>query len=373
MSDITLVLLSAGESSRFELPCKKQWLWIEDEPLWLYVLRRFTSFAAFTKTILTAHPKEKNLYEKYSNAIIVQGGKSRQESILNALKFVESEYVLISDIARVCIQKDVVQRVIAHKDEGACIVPYIKPVDTIVYRNETIDRNEVKLIQTPQLSHTKTLRQALSQGIEYTDESSAIKALGGKVVYIEGSPKHRKLTNKEDLAFLECLKPPLQIPRTGLGFDVHAFCTGRPLMLCGVEVPYEKGLLGHSDADVALHALIDALMGAAGFGDIGEIFPDSDEKYKDIDSKILLQECVELLQKCGFVIEHVDLTIMAQAPKLLDFKQTMQQNIATLLHIPKHRVNIKATTTEKLGFIGRKEGIAAQAVATLNYYDWSRA
>ncbi len=370
LSDITLVLLSAGESSRFGLPVKKQWLWIGDRPLWLFVLQRFTSIAPFHRTIITAHPQEKPLYEKYCDAIVVAGGTTRQDSIRNALEYVESDYVLISDIARVCIEKSVVHNLLKRKGEAACIVPYLPAVDTIVYKNETIDRSQVKLIQTPQLSHTATLRRALEQGREFTDESSAIKALGESVRYVEGSPAHRKLTHKADLAHLPCLTPPLNVRRTGIGFDVHAFCTDRPLMLCGIEVPHTHGLAGHSDADVAIHAIIDALMGAAGFGDIGELFPDSDHRYKDIDSKILLSRCAELLHKCGFLIEQIDLTILAQAPKLLDYKPAMQKRIAAILHIAKHKINIKATTTEKLGFVGRKEGIAAQAVATLKYFDW---
>ncbi|BCD61834.1 2-C-methyl-D-erythritol 4-phosphate cytidylyltransferase / 2-C-methyl-D-erythritol 2,4-cyclodiphosphate synthase [Nitratiruptor sp. YY08-26] len=372
MSDITLMLLGAGASSRFTLPVKKQWLWIGDEPLWLYVLHRFTSFAQFNNIILTAHPQEKPLFEKYSNALVIPGGNTRQESIRNALEQVRSEYVLISDIARVCVQKEVIERILEQKGKADCIAPYVPAVDTVVYKNETIDRSEVKLIQTPQLSRTKTLQEALLQEREFTDESSAIKAFGKDVVYVLGSEKQRKLTYKEDLHYLDCLQPPVNTQRVGMGFDVHAFCKNRPLMLCGVEVPYTKGLAGHSDADVAIHAIIDALMGAAGFGDIGELFPDSNMEYKDIDSKVLLQKTAILLRQCGFTIVQIDLTIMAQAPKLLDFKPAMQQTIASLLELPQHNLNIKATTTEKLGFVGRKEGIAAQAIATLKYFDWRK-
>ncbi len=371
MSDITLVLLGAGNSTRFGLPVKKQWLWIGDEPLWLFVARKFDGFA-FAKRIIVTHPKERPIFEKYCDYTVVTGGESRQASIANALQHVQTPYVLISDIARVCVSEDLVQRILDRKGEASCIAPAITPPDTVVYHNETLDRSKVLLIQTPQLSRTKSLVRAFAEG-EFTDESSAIRAAGEDVLYIEGERNALKLTFKEDLSRLPCLKPPAKITRSGFGFDVHAFCTDRPLYLCGVEIPSSLGLAGHSDADVALHALIDALLGAAGFGDIGELFPDSDEAYAGIDSKVLLQKVVQLIQSCGFRIESVDITIAAQAPKLLPFKSAMASTVAKILGIAKHHVNIKATTTEKLGFVGRKEGIAAMATAQLSLYEWSES
>ncbi len=372
MSDIALVLLGAGSSTRFGLQAKKQWLWIGDKPLWLFVAERLTSIVEAADTIITAHPEEVPFFRRYCDYRVVAGGASRQESIAHALEHVKAPYVLISDIARVCIQPEVVSRIFHALDADVdCIAPFVPSPDTVVYKNETLDRSQVKLIQTPQLSRTDTLRQALAGGREFTDESSAIQAIGGKVVYIEGDIRQRKLTYKEDLAHLSCLEPPTKKSLVGLGFDVHAFCEDRPLMLCGVEVPHEKGLAGHSDADVAIHALIDALLGAAGFGDIGELFPDSDAAYAGIDSRLLLQRVHKLLLSCGFEIASVDITILAQAPKLAPHKAAMQSTVAKILNLPKRFVNIKATTTEKLGFVGRKEGIAAQAVASLHYYDWS--
>lgn len=368
---MTLVLLGAGNSSRFGLNVKKQWLWCGNEPLWLYVTNRFTHSFSFHDVVITAHPKEIPFYKKYCHYTVVEGADTRQRSLLNALEMVQTPYVLVSDIARPCIQKEVVQKMIENRSHAACIVPYIQPADTVVYKNETIDRNEVKLIQTPQLSKTDILRKALTQGKEFTDESSAIASLEEKVLYIPGDRKQHKLTYTEDLKLLPCLQKPSNAKRIGNGFDVHAFCANRKLFLCGIEIPYDKGLAGHSDADVAIHALIDALLGAAGFGDIGELFPDSVDTYKDIDSKKLLFEAVQLLHACGFVIENVDLTIIAQNPKIGPYKAKMQQSLHDLLHIPQHAINLKATTTEHLGFVGRNEGIAAMATATLHYFDWS--
>jgi 2-C-methyl-D-erythritol 4-phosphate cytidylyltransferase/2-C-methyl-D-erythritol 2,4-cyclodiphosphate synthase len=369
LSDTTLVLLAAGSSSRFGLPVKKQWLWIDDEPLWLFVAKRFEPFG-FERTIIVASPDEAHLFRHYCDYEIVPGGTSRQDSLSRALEGIDTPYIMASDVARCCVPARLIEKILAKKGAADCIAPAITPPDTVVYRNETIERDHVRLVQTPQLSRTETLRRAFGLG-EFTDESSAIRAAGGEVFYIEGDHRARKLTYKDDLRYLECLTPPAKMPRTGFGLDVHPFCEGRPLYLCGIQIPHTHGLAGHSDADVAIHALIDALLGAAGFGDIGELFPDSDDSYAGIDSKILLERTAQLLQSCGFAIGSVDLTIAAQAPKLLGFKDAMRSRIAKILALPKHRVNIKATTTERLGFVGRKEGIAATAAATLHYLDWS--
>ncbi len=374
MSDITLIMLGAGGSTRFGLPVKKQWLWIGEKPLWLYVTDNVAQMADFAKIIVTAHPQEAAFYARYCDYEVIAGGASRQASIANALQKVTTPYVLISDIARACIQPQVLANMLDARDEGIdCIAPFVPSPDTVVYKNETIDREQVKLIQTPQLSRTQKLREAITSEKEFTDESSAIKAVGGNVLYVPGDVRQRKLTYKEDLFYLPCLKAPAHHQRIGQGFDVHAFCAERPLMLCGVQIDYDKGLAGHSDADVAIHALIDALLGAAGFGDIGELFPDNDARYEGIASTQLLEHVASLLRSCGFVIDNIDLTIMAQAPKLAPYKKMMQRSIAQILRLATHKVNIKATTTEKLGFVGRKEGIAAQAIATLHYYDWSEA
>ncbi len=366
------MLLGAGNSTRFGLPVKKQWMRIGEKPLWLFVLERFASLCDFDKIILTATKDERALMRKYCDAVVIEGGETRQRSIKNALSLVDTEYLLISDIARACIQKDVLSQLLAQKERYDVVVPYITPPDTVVYKNETIDRDEVKLIQTPQLSKTTILRKALQTSKEFTDESSAIKAIGGTVGYVKGDERQRKITYAKDLRYLDCLEPPSSLLRIGQGMDVHAFCPDRPLFLCGIEIDHPYGLAGHSDADVAIHALIDALLGAAGFGDIGELFPDSDQAYKDIASAKLLERVNELVLSCGFEIINIDLTIAAQAPKLLDYKEAMGKNIASILHIEPFRINIKATTTEKLGFVGRKEGIAAICVATLKFFDWRR-
>ncbi len=374
MPDLTLVILGAGSSSRFNARAKKQWLRIEDNPLWLYTTENLRRFGPFKNVIVTASPDEMAYARKFSNTItFVEGGESRQASLHNALLHVNTPYVLVSDSARACIDEEMMNRILKVKGEYDCVVPYLPVVDTVVYEDSTIEREAVKLIQTPQLSRTALLQQALLSPTHYTDDSSAIKAIGGTVAYVLGDSKAKKLTCKEDIASLSCLKAPLSTTFVGSGFDVHSFEEGKTMMLGGIEVHPTIGFRAHSDGDVLIHALIDALLGASGAGDIGELFPDTDMRYKNCDSKTLLKEVCTFLYKVGFEIVHCDITIMAEFPRIGVHKDTMRFCLAPILDIAPQHVNIKATTTEKLGFIGRKEGVGVSATATLKYYDWKNA
>lgn len=371
MPDLTLLMLGAGSSSRFNQRVKKQWLRIDDAPLWLYATQNLQQHFPFCKIIVTTTPEEQFYAQKFSDTVtFVPGGKTRQESLKNALAHVTTPYVLVSDIARACIDQAMMKRLLDACEEADIVVPYLPVVDTVVYDETTIPREHVKLIQTPQLSKTDVLRKALDTSIDYTDDSSAIKAVGGKVAYVLGNADAKKLTCKDDLASLPCLKAPSSNHFIGYGFDVHAYQEGKAMMLGGIEVHPSIGFKAHSDGDVAIHALIDALLGAAGAGDIGELFPDSDMRYKDIDSKQLLQEVCSFLIKVGFEIVHCDLTIMAEFPRVSGFKDPIRFCLARLLGVSPIHINIKATTTEKLGFVGRQEGVAVSATATLKYYDW---
>ncbi len=370
MPDLSIILLSAGHSSRFGAVTKKQWLRVGNTPLWLDLAKRFQNYTNDDKIIITAAADEIKYMKKFADFEFVKGGESRQESLSNALKRVSTPYVLVSDIARACVDKEMIDRILEKKGKGDCIVPYLKVNDTVVYKNETIDRDEVKLIQTPQLSKTDVLKKALSQDRLFTDESGAIKSIGGKILYVEGSPDAHKITYFQDLKKLNCLKPPSNDIFVGEGFDVHPFEDGKTMYLGGVKIDTPYGFKAHSDGDVAIHALIDSLLGAAGAGDIGELFPDTDEKYKNIDSKILLEKTAYFIKSVGFEIINADITIMAQKPKLLNYKENMRKTLASILKIEPFRINIKATTTEKLGFIGRSEGVAVSAVSLLKFYRW---
>ena len=372
MSQITLILLAAGDSSRFGLPVKKQWLRIGHTPLWQFVADQFNFSALFSNIIITSHKEEVPFMRGFCDYTVVSGGKSRQQSLKNALEHVTTPFVLVSDIARACIDRELINRLINAKEMADVIVPILSVSDTVVYEGDTIDRDRVKRIQTPQLSKTATLKRALETEEVFTDESSAVVADGGSRHFVEGSEDAHKITYIHDLNKLPCIQPPSSATLVGNGFDVHAFEAGRTMMLGGVMIDVDYGFKAHSDGDVAIHALIDALLGAAGLGDIGMLFPDNDNAYKDIDSKELLKTTVLRLHQFGLTVVNADITIAAETPRLSSYKTAMRQTLAELLHIPAARMNVKATTTEKLGFIGRKEGVGVMATATLNYYDWTQ-
>ena len=370
MSDLTLILLAAGSSSRFELDVKKQWLRVNHKPLWQFVADRLQKTQFFTKIIITSSADDIEFMKNYSDYTFIEGGSSRQESLKNALTQVNSEFVLVSDIARSCVSEKFLLQIISKKTDADCIVPYLKVTDTIVYENKTIDRDKVKRIQTPQLSRTSVLQKALQVDEEFTDESSAIVANSGTREFILGEDDAHKITHIQDLNHLSCLESPSSDTLSGTGFDVHAFDDDTEMFLGGIKIESDYGFKAHSDGDVAIHALIDALLGAAGMGDIGMLFPDNDDKYKGIDSKELLKTVVTKIKNFGFVIVNVDLTITAQKPRVGAYKLPMRKKLSEILDIDSSRVNIKATTTERLGFIGRGEGVGVIANANLKYYDW---
>jgi len=369
--DVTLIVLCAGNSSRFEHKTKKQWIRIDNEPLWLNVTKRLSKFADFDKIIVTSHENEVKYMQNFTDDFsFVVGGDTRQESIKNSLQKVTSKYVMITDVARAGIPQSVIKNLLENKESSDCIVPVLNVSDTVIYNEETINRDNVKLIQTPQLSNTQILKNSLLTNIEYTDDSSAIKANNGTVKYVQGSIKSKKLTFGDELEEMDFLQAASNNFFTGTGFDIHQFEDNKEMYLGGVKLDCDFGFKAHSDGDVLIHSVIDALLGAAGAGDIGEFFPDTDEKYKGIDSKILLQEIVSFIYNVGYEIVNVDLTIIAQKPKINPVKNEIKSSMAKLLQIEKQFVNIKATTAEKMGFIGRSEGVAVQSIATLKYYNW---
>ncbi|MFA7022267.1 bifunctional 2-C-methyl-D-erythritol 4-phosphate cytidylyltransferase/2-C-methyl-D-erythritol 2,4-cyclodiphosphate synthase [Aliarcobacter sp.] len=373
MEDVTLVVLCAGNSTRFENVCKKQWLRVENEPLWLNVTSRLNSYSNFKKTIVVSHEDELRYMQNFNDDFLyVKGGETRQNSIKNALNFVDTKYVMISDVARACISKDMIDRILELKDKATCVVPILGVSDTVIYEKNTINRDEVKLIQTPQLSLTDVLKKALNTNIEFTDESSAIKNSGYEISYVKGCVKAKKLTFLDDLDEIPCLKSPSKNFFTGFGFDLHSFEDNKPMFLGGVELPYSYGFKAHSDGDVLIHSLIDALLGAIGAGDIGEFFPDTDERFKNIDSKKLLEYIVRFVKNVGYEIVNVDITIIAEQPKINPHKIEIKNSLSQLLNLPKQFINVKATTSEKIGSIGRKEGVVVQCVANVKYYEWDK-
>ena len=307
------------------------------------------------------------------NVLLAPGGATRTESVKNALEALAAlpcppDYVLIHDAARPFVSQKVIHDCIDTVRQFGSAVCALPCTDTAVraenwFAAARVERENLYTLQTPQGFEASLIKRAYQKAYEDgfygTDDASLVDRLGEQVAISEGSYSNIKLTTREDL-------PVDTQMRVGHGFDVHRLTENRKLILCGVEIPFEKGLLGHSDADVALHALMDAMLGAACLGDIGKHFPDSDMSYKDIESLRLLAEVARLLAKQGWSLVNADITIMAQRPKLLPHIEAMRQNIADTLGIAGDCISVKATTTEKLGFVGREEGIAAEAVCMLS-------
>ena len=302
---------------------------------------------------------------------LIEGGAQRADSVRNGLAEIESDAVLVHDAARPFCPGIVIDRLLASLEfyEGAA--PVLAVGDTLARADETIsepvDRAGLVRVQTPQAFRLDALMSAYEHwtGPSPTDETSVVRAAGMKVAAIEGDSALEKLTLPSDFERAEQWLAGRLTPRTGMGFDVHAFAGAGPIMLGGVEIPHSRGLSGHSDADVVLHAITDALLGAAGLGDIGEHFPPSDARWRGANSSIFLAHAVELLRRAGAIIDHVDCTIVAEAPKIGPHRAAMRERIAEIAGLSIDQVSIKATTTEGLGFTGRGEGIAVQAVASI--------
>ena len=300
------------------------------------------------------------------------GGADRQASVYNGLQTLpeDCDIVLVHDGARPMLDDETVENVIESvrlRGSGIASTPVtdtIKQVDGQWQATATLDRSQLRAVQTPQGFRKDLLLRAHREiQARYTDDAALGAALGMPVYLCAGSPNNIKLTTPEDKNMAEFALQGM--PRVGHGYDAHRLVEERKLILGGVEVPYEKGLLGHSDADVLAHAVIDALLGAAALGDIGQHFPDKDPQYKGISSILLLRETAGILQKAGFSIHNVDATLIAQRPKLAACIPQMRQNMADALGLALERVSVKATTTEGMGFEGAGEGISAHAVALI--------
>jgi 2-C-methyl-D-erythritol 4-phosphate cytidylyltransferase/2-C-methyl-D-erythritol 2,4-cyclodiphosphate synthase len=280
--------------------------------------------------------------------------------------------VLIHDAARPLVSRAVIQRVIKGLDNADAVAPMIAVSDTLRRRLnsgfELLPRDELFRTQTPQGFRFSAILDAHRRfaGESLTDDIALAERAGLRVLAVEGEEINLKLTTAGDFDMAERLAhPSLPDVRTGSGFDVHRFTQGDHIWLCGIRIPHEFGLEGHSDADAGLHALTDAVLGAIGAGDIGSHFPPSDERWRGAPSHIFLQHAASLVRELGGVIAHGDVTLICERPKVAPHRDAMKQRIAEILAISPARISVKATTTEGLGFTGRREGIAAQAIATI--------
>lgn len=309
---------------------------------------------------------------------LIVGGAERADSVRAGLSAIETGVILIHDAARPFCPHDVIDRLLGALDHAEGAVPALPLADTLARAGETlgeaVDRQGLVRVQTPQAFRYPSLVEAYAQwtGPSPTDESTVLRAAGIEVAVVDGDPLLEKLTTGADWQRAELLQATRLIPRTGMGFDVHAFSGDGPIMIGGISIPHERGLAGHSDADVVLHAITDALLGAAALGDIGSHFPPSDPTWKGADSSIFLAHAAKLLRDARGTIDFVDCTVICEAPKIGPHRDAMRSRVAEILSIPRGSVSIKATTTERLGFTGRGEGIAAQAVASIRMPPFDR-
>jgi 2-C-methyl-D-erythritol 4-phosphate cytidylyltransferase/2-C-methyl-D-erythritol 2,4-cyclodiphosphate synthase len=383
--NVCAIILAAGSGSRMQNDTNKVFLKFDDQSAVVRCLKAFEETRLFSSMVVVCKPEERGIikrkaakYLKGHTYLFCDGGSERQYSVENALECVpdDTDIVAVHDAARCFVTPKIIRDCVSSAIRFGSGVAGIGATDTIKKAKdgvvtETLRRDELVVIQTPQVFHSGVLRGAYRKAVEDgflgTDDASLVERLGHKVYIVDGSKENIKLTTPEDVAEGEKIVRIQRRPgiRIGNGFDMHAFADDRRLILGGVEIPCDYGLEGHSDADVLVHAIMDALLGAARLGDIGVLFPPDDGRYKDISSLKLLKEVGDLLDKYGYGIVNIDSTIIMQAPRVSKYAARMIDNIAEALDMDAVYVNVKATTTEYLGALGRGEGAAAQAVCIL--------
>ena len=372
---VTALIVAAGTGSRLGDGVPKQFRPIGGKAVLAHAVDALADHPGIGAVRVVVGPGQHAQAEKALGSrdvgSLILGGAERADSVRAGLAAVDGEVVLVHDAARPFCPPSVIDRLLAALDDEPGAVPALPLADTLansdVILGDPIDRSALVRIQTPQAFRLRALIDSYEQwsGPSPTDESTVARAAGLRVALVEGDPMLDKLTTSADWARAEQMLAARLTPRTGLGFDVHAFGGDGPVMMGGIAVPHPRGLAGHSDADVVLHAITDALLGAAGFGDIGEHFPPSDQQWKGASSDVFLLHAAALIRAGGGIIDHVDCTVICEEPRVGPHRAAMRANIADLLQLPETAVSIKATTTERLGFTGRREGIAAQAVASI--------
>lgn len=388
---IYVMVVAAGRGSRAQrdncdLP--KQYVSLNGQPILKRILSKFQSLDCIEGILPVIHPDDEELFHEISQNIgdkllpPVYGGETRQNSVFNGLKALDNlpqtkqvKSILIHDGARPCFTEDLIERIIDTLDDTGSVCPALGVTDTLKRTDnsiitETVDRLGLWRAQTPQAFHFPLILEAHKAALEvpqhkFTDDCSIAEWHGLDVKIVVGEDQNIKITTPEDFKRGEQILNDMLDVRVGNGFDVHAFEEGSEITLCGVTFPFDKSLKGHSDADVGLHALTDAIYGALGAGDIGTHFPPSDDKWKGAPSDVFLKAASQLATDQGARITHVDVTLICEAPKIGPHSEMMKQVIAKIIKIDPMRVSVKATTTERLGFTGRGEGVSALATATL--------
>ncbi len=371
---VTAVIVAAGRGVRAGGDLPKQWQHVAGKPVIAWTLERFLSHPQVTGIVLVTHPDDAARVSALNlpgTVITTDGGETRAASVQNGLRAAQDGIVLIHDVARPCVSDQIITDVIAATQNAGAAAPALQVTDALwqgdTYVTGTQDRAGLLRAQTPQGFVLAKILKAHQQfqGVAADDVEVACAA-GLDVKIVSGDESNLKITTPNDFArAAKRLETSIMDVRTGNGFDVHRFGEGAHVMLCGVSIPHDRGLQGHSDADVGLHTITDAIYGALAEGDIGQHFPPSDPQWKGAESHIFLTHAVELAATRGFAITHVDCTLICEFPKIGPHTSTMRAKLQELLNIDVDRISVKATTSERLGFTGRGEGIACMATATL--------
>ncbi len=373
---IAAIIVAAGKGERAGTSLPKQFMPLGGRTVLFHSAKALTSHRRIDRTVVVVAEGQHDLaMEALAGTLvdaIITGGAERQDSVAAGLDAIDdADAVLIHDAARPILPAEIIDRLIDALDQSDGAIPALPVADTLARADGTlgdvIDRNGLFRIQTPQAFQASALKTAHAKwpGGTATDDAQMVRAAGYQVTVVKGDPLLEKITQPADFAEAERRLAQRLVSRTGMGYDVHRLVANEQLWLGGVQIEHSHGLSGHSDADVALHALTDAVLGALGDGDIGTHFPPSDPQWRGAASHRFVEHAAHLIRQAGGVIDHVDVTIICEAPKIGPHRDAMRASISQMLGISVGKVSLKATTTERLGFTGRGEGIAAQAVATI--------
>ncbi len=379
--DFSAVIVAAGSGQRAGPGGAKQWRTLGGKPVARWSLEAL--LAAGARRVVVVAPADdtelaREAFTGLSGWVLAPGGATRDQSVISGLKALDAdgeEIVLIHDAARPLVEARHVEALIAAIADADGALPALPVTDTIKRRETesgavtTEDRSVLWRAQTPQAFRFGRLAAAYAAwptGETPTDDAAVVERNGGRIALTPGDARLMKLTYPEDFAMAETMLGGVRAVRVGQGFDAHRWGPGQSVWLCGVEIAHDRTLIGHSDADAGLHALTDALLGALGEGDIGDHFPPTDLQWKGVASSVFLEHAARLIAARGGRIINVDVTLICERPKIKPHREAMRARLADLLDLPLNRVSVKATTTEAMGFTGREEGLAAQAVAAVD-------
>ena len=377
---VTAIILAAGSGSRMGLNTTKQRLMLCGESILRRTVRAFNDSPDIDAIVVVGRADEKAwITDEVATELkkihsVISGGKTRAESAKAGFKAIpnQTDFVAIHDGARCLITDESIHNVVTAAYEygaataGTAVTDTTKTIENNLIVG-TLKRESLFAAHTPQVFSVDIYKKALDTDLALvTDDNMLVENVGGKIRCVDTGRQNIKITTTEDLEYAEYIikrRGDMQEMRIGHGYDVHRFDVGRKLVIGGVNIPHDKGLVGHSDADVLIHAIMDALLGACGLGDIGRHFPDSSSEYKDISSLVLLERINEIIISHRYTIVNIDATVVLQKPKIAPYIEQMIHNISSILGIEQGRINIKATTEEQLGFTGSGEGASAHAVA----------